>query len=84
VKLGILTLDDADLRQLADVLRPYLVQAVDDANWFTPEEYAARGWAPSAEAARRRAGRNSIPSRKQGARLFLQGPSNEGQTLDGV
>jgi hypothetical protein len=80
VRFGSLSLDAGDLDELARILVPYIVQAMEDeGDWYSTTEFAAKGYAPSVEAATKRARRllnkGSDDARKMGSRLYLRGPS---------
>ncbi len=72
VRLGALELHAGDLEALAVALQPYLDQA--RYRWVTPEQYAAEGMAPTADAARKRAARGQVVSDRQGQRLLIRVP----------
>jgi hypothetical protein len=81
--LGVLELREADLEALVDVLAPRIAERLrlaDTGDWYTPAEYAARGWSSSREAAYKRARRleakGSGDVRRIERSLFLRGPSN--------
>lgn len=67
-------LNAGELQWLAEALQPYLDAAREDVRWVTPEDYAALGLAPSADAARKRAARGQVVSERQGRRLLLRVP----------
>jgi hypothetical protein len=88
--VGALNLDARDLDILADLLADRLAERlrldVFVGDWFTPADYHANGWAPTVEAARKRAYRleakGSADVRRVGRRVFLRGPSNGSKGLD--
>jgi len=82
-RLGALELHAGDLDALADLLADRIGERLNldpTGDWYTAAEYHANGWAPTAEAARKRAYRleakGSADVRRTGRRVFLRGPSN--------
>ena len=74
-KIGTLELHAGDLEALAVALQPYLDHARDGYRWVTPEQFAAMGMAPTADAARKRAARGQVVSDHQGRRLLIRVPT---------
>lgn len=60
-----------DLQTLAEHLRPHLAEAIESARWLTPEQFADAGYAPTADAARKRAKRGSVDWQPVGQRRIL-------------
>jgi hypothetical protein len=83
--LGRLELHAGDLDALADLLVDRIAERLQLAvpgDWYTPQEYAANGWSPSVEAARKMAYRllakGSADVHRSGRRVWLRGPSKGG------
>jgi hypothetical protein len=79
VVVGALTLTAEDLDRLAAELAPLVAARLDrHEEWFTPKQYVEAGYAPSEDAVRQRVRRRSIKFKREGNRLLVAGPSNEG------
>ena len=81
-RLGSLELHAGDLDILVDLIENRLRERLGleaAADWYTPKQYAEAGYAPSVEAARKRAYRllakGSADAVRRGRRVFLRGPS---------
>ena len=78
--LGRIELHAGDLDALADLLEDRIRERLGmeaSADWYSPAQYAAAGYAPSVEAARKRAYRllekGSADATRVGRRVFLRG-----------
>jgi hypothetical protein len=80
VNVGALHLSPADLSTLADLLTERVAERLDvGREWYTTAQYAEKGYAPSVEAARKRAYRlerkGSEDVQRRGGRYWLRGPA---------
>lgn len=81
-RLGGLELHAGDLDLLADLLEDRIRERLNlpaAGDWYTPAQYAARGYAPTREAAYKRATRlekkGSADVQRRGCHVWLRGPS---------